>query len=54
MSFFQPHAQHPVQDQRYETYQRAGDGLSKSAARNAPRWIKMLLKHGYIADTPAA
>ena len=25
-----------------------------SVARNAPRWIKMLRKHGFVAETAAA
>ena len=32
---------------------RSADYEALSVARNAPRWIKMLRKHGFIA-TPAA
>ena len=33
---------------------RSVDYEALSVARNAPRWIKMLRKHGFIADTATA
>ena len=33
---------------------RSVDYEALSVARNAPRWIKMLRKHGFMAETAAA
>ena len=33
---------------------RTVDYEALSVARNAPRWIKMLRKHGFVAETAAA
>ncbi len=32
---------------------RSADYEALSVARNAPRWIKMLRKHGFVAETAA-